>query len=729
VKQKRKLEDGQALKPLVRSLPFVARAEDPADSALDTETRTLRITFSSEEPVPRWFGDEVLSHAPGAADLSRAAAGACPLLFNHDMDDVIGIVEEAGVGADRRGYATVRFAKTARGDEVMGMVADGILRNVSFMYRVNKYLIESDPNDPDDDIYTATSWTVYEISMVSVPADASIGVGRSLANEETGVRIEFIDKTRAPTQPPAPAAISSGEIMKRKHVLQEAHQGDAGAGGGGAAALPDAATMSRIARAFKTGNFAGLSVADRAALDNLDADVRPPAPGAGPTAQDERARIVEIGAMCREHKLDDAFREKLITDGVDIGTARGLVLTQLGNRGTQAPLSNAHNPDLTDKEKRNWSLIRAVAAVVNGSWEKAGFEREVSREIAKNVGRDPAERSFFMPMDLPFAPSEQHARAWRMAGGGSRVMQQRAPYLVGTAGQGGNLVQTQLLADSFIEVLRNTMVTPILGARMLTGLVGNVDIPRQITATGTYWVGESSAPTEGEATFDKVSLRPKTIGALSSMSRLMLLQATPAIEMIAREDLIAVMGLGADLAALSGTGASNQPTGIVNQSGVGSVVGGTNGANLTFDHLISLYSAPRIANAPLANMAFAMNAKAYGYLATLKASTGQYLWDPQGGLTQASPDKVKGYGYAVSQQLRSTLTKGSSSGICSELLFGNWLELLIAMWGITEIAVNPFDSTGFKQGDVWVRAFQTMDIGVRHGASFAIMSDALTPGF
>jgi HK97 family phage major capsid protein len=162
---------------------------------------------------------------------------------------------------------------------------------------------------------------------------------------------------------------------------------------------------------------------------------------------------------------------------------------------------------------------------------------------------------------------------------------------------------------------------------------------------------------------------------------------------------------------------------------VGSVIGGTNGLALSFDHLIQLYSAPKVANVQQSNLGFAMNAKAYGYLATLKASTGQYLWDPQGGLSNASPDTVKGYPYAISNQLRSTLTKGTSSGICSELIYGNWQELLIAEWGALEIAINPYDSTYFKSGDVVIRAIQTADVGVRHGASFAVMSDALTPGF
>jgi HK97 family phage major capsid protein len=199
--------------------------------------------------------------------------------------------------------------------------------------------------------------------------------------------------------------------------------------------------------------------------------------------------------------------------------------------------------------------------------------------------------------------------------------------------------------------------------------------------------------------------------------------------MLARRDLMNVGAIALDLAALSGSGTGNQPTGIVNQAGVASVVGGTNGANLTFDHLIALKYATKTANAPQANAAYAMNSKSVGYLSSQKSSTGQYLWDPQGGLTAGSPDKVKGSPYAESQQLRSNLTKGTSSGICSELIYGNFAEVLIGEWGIMEFAVNPYDSTGFANGDVILRMFQTIDIGVRHGASFAAMSDALTPGF
>ena len=673
---------------------------------IDLDARTMRVSFSSEEPVDNWMGTEILDHSKGSMRVGQRQQ-SMSLLFNHDRDDLLGCVESIAVGADKRGYAQIRFGRDERGEWAMQQVQDGILSNVSFMYQVYKCI-----EDSEDDTYTAIDWEVYEISFVTIPADASVGAGRAAA--DIAIPVEFTQRQTAPppgAQPqtesasadffssdenraqPATAETKEGnKTMKLRHVIQD--KADEGTGGSAGA----------------------LSVDE---TNKLRTDIR----------NQERARVTEIEAMCRAHGLKDDFRNALISDGHEISECRGRVLIELGKRGKQAPLSSISGDiGLTDKEQRSYSLMRAINALVTGSWEHAGFEREVSAELGKRNGKEGGNSRFFFPNDLPFAPTEEHARAYRAVNPRAGI-NSRAAYSTGVAGQGGNVVALNLLADSFIEVLRNQTVTQLLGATYLPGLVGNVDIPRQITQTGTYWVGESGAVTEAEATFDRVSLRPKTIGALSKISRLMLLQSTPAIEMLARRDLMAVGALAIDLAALSGSGAANQPTGIVNQAGVGSVVGGVNGANLTFDNIIQLMYTTKYANAPQANTGFALNSKAIGYLSTLKATTGQYLWDPQGGLTNNSPDRLKGRAYAESQQLRATLTKGTSVGIGSELIYGNWQELLIGEWGVTEIALNPYDSTGFANGDVLLRMFQTVDIGVRHAASFAVMSDALTPGF
>lgn len=662
------------LPPLTR----FASMMDGAQPALDTTSRTLQMSWSSEYPVERWFGDEILSHAPGAADLSRLNDGA-PLLFNHNMDDVIGVVQQAVIdSAARKGTATVRFANTARGDEVMQLVADNILRNVSFMYRVQDY------QDMGNDQYMGTQWTPMEISIVSIPADPTVGVGRAPEVGELPVRItravaaaepDTINNPTTPASPTAPApavrSTSQGNTMDPVENPQAGTQTSAAA-----AATPVAAAVIDIN-------------AQRA-----DA------------ATQERARIAEIEAMCAHHKISPELRTQMIQNGNTIPEARGIVLEELAKRGKEQAFSgNGMAPDLSAQDKARYSMVRAINACISGKWDKAGFELEVSNEISRMTGRG-SSNGFFMPTNLPFA--------------------MRAPYATGAAATGGALVATNLLAGSFIEILRNKARVMSLGATILSGLVGNVDIPRRNAATTTYWVGEAVNVTESEGTFDKVSLSMKTVGALSVMTRNMLLQGTPDIEMLARADMVAQLALAIDMAALSGSGAASQPLGIANQPGVGSIGTGANGDVITIDNLIDMETSVTASNAPADSLAYLCNARTVGALKKLKSTTGEYLWVTTADMGRTgTPGEINGYTVARSNQARSNLAKGTGTNL-SELFFGDWSELLIGEWGVLEIQPNPYAASVSAQGGVQIRALQSIDIGVRHAASFAVMSDAIT---
>lgn len=650
-------------------LPAQTRLQTMPDvsATLDVEARTLNLSFSSEFPVERWYGDEILSHAPGAADLSRLNDGA-PLLFNHNPDDVLGVVESASIDtAARKGYATVRFANNARGNEVMQMVQDGILRNVSFMYFVDTFV------DLGNDQYIATGWQPAEISIVSIPADPTVGVGRA-AEGERAVRILRVAELGA-TPATDPASVSPTTPAPAARTTE------------GVIVMPD-----NINPAGTTS--AAASTAQVVDISAARADA----------AAQERARIAEIEAMCASHKISPELRGEMISKGVTVPEARGIVLAELGKRGEQQALTaNGAAPDLTDKEKGRYSMIRAINAAITGNWKGAGFEAEISNDIAKRMGRGTT--GFFMPTNLPFA--------------------QRA-YNTGTASAGGNLVATDLLAGSFIEILRNKARVMSLGATILSGLVGKVDIPRRNGATTTYWVGEATDLTESEGTFDKVSLDMKTVGALSVITRNMLMQGTPDIEMLARADMVAQLALAIDLAALSGSGSSAQPTGIANTAGIGSVVGGTNGGAVTIDNLIDLETACTENNAPEDSLAYLCNARTVGALKKLKSTTGEYLWvtTPDAGRT-GTPGEINGYTVARSNQARSNLTKGTGTNL-SEIFFGAWSELLIGEWGVLEVQPNPYAAAVEKQGGVQLRVLQSIDIGVRHAASFATMADAIT---
>jgi HK97 family phage major capsid protein/HK97 family phage prohead protease len=610
-----------------------------AAPVVDLKKRTATMSFSSEEPVQRWFGSEVLSHARGAADLSRLNNGG-PLLFNHDMDDVLGVVESASIAPDGKGRAVVRFGSDERGEWALQQVADGILTNVSFLYTVDKY------DKTDDENWIGTRWMAYEISIVTVPADPSVGIGRSHSHQPKG-RTNMEDD------------IDNGDAVRQSRGQSRA--------------------MARGVEA-------------------------------------ERERIVSLQALARNYNLDN-LAKGWIDDGATIDQARAEVLER--NMGRQRPVTTPMSENqllgLKEHEVEKFSLVRAINACINKDWSEAGFERECTRAVAKKLGKETP--GFFVPAEV------QQRSAWL-----PHQVQQRATYQVGTAIQGGNLVQTSLLVDQFIDALRNQSRVMDCGAQILGGLVGNVDISRRTSTTNTYWVAESATITESEGTFDKVSLRPKTVGSLSRLSRNMLLQATPSIEMSIRSDMMMQLGLAIDLAALSGSGTGNQPTGIANTAGIGTVVGGTNGANLTMDYIVQLEAALANSNAPVADRQYIANTKSIATLKKQVASTGSYIWTTVGtGQRTATPPSINGYGIQASNQLRSTLTKGTSSGVCSELVFGAWSELLIGQWGVLEIMANPYDSTGFASGDVVMRAMQTMDIGIKHPGSFAFMSDALTP--
>ena len=118
-------------------------------AAVDEENRTVRLSFSSEEPVERWFGSEVLSHSPESVRMDRLNGGA-PLLWNHDTSDQIGRVESASI-ENGRGFAVVRFSKSVRAEELFQDVVDGITSNVSVGYRIHEMQQEG-----DKEIYRAT---------------------------------------------------------------------------------------------------------------------------------------------------------------------------------------------------------------------------------------------------------------------------------------------------------------------------------------------------------------------------------------------------------------------------------------------------------------------------------------------------------------------------------------------------------------------------------------------
>lgn len=607
------------------------------DQAVDVEHRTVTASVASETPIQMWSDwKEVLSHAPGAMRMGQRQK-SLPLLLGHDPDRVVGVID-AIRQEDGRTYATMRFASDEEGEKAFTRVKDRILTNVSIGYRVFKR-----SEDEEQKITTATDWEIFEVSLVPIPADASVGVYRSL-NQATEKEPLMGDKNQATAATAAQKETAPAVQVSENEV--------------------------------------------RAA---------------------ERARIQEIETMCRQFNIDDNRRNDLINRGASVDEARAAIMDTLSAQ-RQAPAADSKRDfdiGMSEAERRRYSLVRALNAHMTGNWREAGLEREVSVELARRMGRD--SNGFFMPTDLP--------------------MMREAGYYVGTPTQGGNLVKTDLLMGSFIDILRNKAAVMQLGATFLPGLVGKVEIPRQSGVSATQWIQETGTVTGSNATFDKVALDMKTIAAKSFVSRNMLRQVTMSVENFVRNELATSIALAIDLAALSGSGSGSEPKGLAFQTGILTVEGGTNGAAITFDHLIDMETKVADANADGTSMAYLANAVTIGALKKIKDANNNYIWKPIVGASRnAIPGEVNGYPVARSNQARKNLTKGTSSGVCSEIFFGNWADLLIGEWGVLEILPNPYSAAAYDNGGLEIRALQSVDIAVRHPESFCRMADVLVNG-
>lgn len=360
---------------------------------------------------------------------------------------------------------------------------------------------------------------------------------------------------------------------------------------------------------------------------------------------------------------------------------------------------------MTDNEVRRYSLVRAINAMATGNWRDAQFELEASQAVARRVGFDP--QGLFVPYD------------W--------VAAERRDLVKGTAPAGGYTVATDLLAQDFITMLRNRVVLMNAGARVLSGLVGDIAIPRQTGGATAYWVAESGAPTESQQAFDQVPMTPKTLGAFTDISRKLLKQSSLDIEAFVRSDLATVIGLEIDRAGLHGSGASNQPTGIASTTGIGIVYAGgaassstnPNGAAPVWADMVNLETEVAIDNADIGTLSYVTNARVRGKLKSTPKVSGAdsvMVWE-----SNSTP--INGYPAWVTNQVSSALSKGTSSNL-SAIFFGNWNDLLIGMWGVLDLMVDPY--TGGTSGTVRVIALQDIDIAVRHPQSFAAVLDAAT---
>ena len=562
---------------------------------LNEENRTVELSFSSEEPYERYWGIEILDHSITSVNMDRLN-NAAPLLFNHDRDVVIGVVEYAKI-ENRRGVALVRFGNSEKAKEVFSDVVDGIMKNVSVGYQINEMELTSKSDGVET--YRVTNWQPFEISIVSVPADQSVGVGRSNELEEQEIK-----------------------ILKQKEEVRN---------------MEDNKTVDLVQAQNQAKN-------------------------------DERSRVREISAIGAKHGLGD-IATKAIEDGTTADQFRSMVLDTIGQKQTSIN-SRSGEIGLDEKEIQEYSFSKAMRAAITGDWSKAGFEKEASRAVEKLLGKD--SRGFYMPHEVL-----------------KREM----------ATTGSNLVGTNHMGSNFIEILRNKLIISKLGGQVLTGLSGNVAIPKQTGSATAYWILEGADTTASDLTIGMLNLSPKTVSGATAYTRQMLLQSNPSIENLVMTDLAANIALAIDRAAISGTGLSGQPTGILNTNGINAVDCTTAKGGLNWANVVSFETKVAAGNADVNNMHYIAGAAVTGLLKTTEKSTGsaKYLLED---------NEVNGYGFTRTNQVGA-----------NTMLFGDFSQIITALWGGLDIMIDPY--TKAASGGTVIRAFQSLDIGLRYAQSFS----------
>ena len=436
-------------------------------------------------------------------------------------------------------------------------------------------------DDEDDD---KASYRVatrpLEISLVSIPADTTVGVNRSKENINNNTTISEEIK-----------------VMEKENKIQEQKA---------------------------------------PAVDNakLTEEVR----------KQELDRVREISAIGSRHNMR-TFADESIKSGVSVAQFKGLVLEKIGNeKPLETPVDSV---DMSAKSKE-YSLTRMINAQMSGNYANAGFEKEVSDEIAKK--------------------SQKTARGFCTSGSLERDLS------VGTNSAGGFLRPDVHRGDLYIDLLRDMKATiGRLGATVLNGLSGNVSSAKMAGGSSTSFVAENSAVSENNPSFAQKTMTAKSLGGFIDVSRHLLAQSSPSVDQILRADMISAIANKIDDVAFEG-GASNEPTGIL--GGSPNVIAiGTNGGAVTYASTIDCITQVAKDKGLRSHLGYVTTPEVIGSMRTTpKVSSTDSV------MIMNDANTLNGYNIFGTNQMPSNLTKGSTSGSCHALIFGNFADVMIGFF-------------------------------------------------
>lgn len=434
--------------------------------------------------------------------------------------------------------------------------------------------------------------------------------------------------------------------------------------------------------------------------------VATPEPGTAPAPDNKAAE--RLAVIERAHERQSAMRQ--------IGEAGGLTLAEVN-----AYIASEKTPDqmgrelltaaaeklreqpkalvLTEKEQKAYSFHKLITGLAND--ERSGFEFEVSDDIAKRMGRPNQGQAFYPTTGKgPFTVGERTQLSFAAG-----------------AGKGAELKFTEYAG--FAEALRARMVLGRTQAQFVNGLQGDFALTVQTGAGSFTWGAETANAALSSLTIAQRLGQPKVGQSATSFTRQFMRQSAEAVEPLVRRDLLAIHGRGVETAAYNGSGATNNPRGVLNTVGVNLVALGTNGAAPTYNMAVDMETEVAADNADADAMAFITTTRVRGTLRKTQVfagTNGAPVW------TGGRDGELLGYPAYATNLMPGNLTKGTSSGICHSGIFGDWSSLYVLEWGAAELMVDPITN---GPAIIRVLSYQLIDILVRYPESFSIVADIL----
>lgn len=645
-------------------------------AALKDDTRELPLAFASEEPVERWDWRtgktyfEILDHSSEkSADLSRLN-GSGQLLLEHDRRQKLGGVVKgsAKVDADKKSRAIVKFSRSALAEQEYQDIKDGIPRNVSFGYETLG-MLKSEVRDGVE--YRTYAWCAYEISLVTIEADTTVGIGR--AHEAAPP----VDDPALPDVETIAEKLTAEQRMKLSTILRAPAETPV------STPAPD---ESKI-RSTAISELRKRAAAIKKSCDEFIKDHG--AKNGGKLAEELRAFADEClygrkadGTEVEVRSIED-FQRQAMEKILKAEPVKPVTMRTLG---------------FDEREARSYSLVRAIQDCIQRD-DTIPHPDTVEGEAhlrMKKLNMPFGTKGFLVPADAQVNP--------RSLSLGERARFQR-DLIATNFGTGGALVPTDF-TPTVIDVLRNKMVTAQLGITILAGLSGNVVLPRQTATATAYSVAETAALTLSTQALDQVALTPHRVGAWNNYSKQLLLQSAIDVENFVRNDLMQVIALDWDRLLLNGQGANAEPLGVMNTPGIGFI---HFGAAATFAKLVAMETAIAIMNAPAEGRAYVTTSGAKGVLksaaklltgATTVAATA--LWEN---------DMINGYRAIDSQQIPN-----------NQMLFGAWPNLIHGIYGGLDVVIDPY--TLATQAEVRIVMNTWGDCLLRYPQVFCVSDDS-----